>query len=54
MSFIKGRCIGKIAEVHGFLHSPSKWMNNKLSLDYLLIMKHLHEDSNPFLTATIH
>tara|TARA_B110000879_G_scaffold124478_1_gene164475 strand:+ start:16 stop:216 length:201 start_codon:yes stop_codon:yes gene_type:complete len=54
MSFIKGRCIGKIAEVHGFLLSPSKWINAKLSLDYLPIIKHLYDGSKPSLTANIH
>jgi hypothetical protein len=54
MSFIKGRCIGKIAEVHGFLLSPSKWINAKLSLDYLPIIKHLHDRSNPSPTTNIH
>jgi hypothetical protein len=54
MSFIKGRCIGKIAVVHGFLHSPSKWMNAKLNLDYLPIIKHLYDGSKPSLTANIH
>jgi hypothetical protein len=54
MSSIKGRCIRKTAEVHGFLHSPSKWMNAKLSLDYLPIIKHLHDRSNPSPTTNIH